>query len=97
MENFIYNLMYGKDNKKMCINDKVRELENRINKLVHVKASTKVIDLDSRRIDMEITIDKINIGFSRFIMFSDLKDIDKIYNDIKKQISRIVLIYFNLK
>lgn len=96
MENFIYSLMYP-DKKKVNINKQIKELEERINKLVHVKAHTKVIDLEKKRIDIEIKIDKINIGFSRFIEFKDLKDVSKVEDYLKKQITSIILMYYNLK
>lgn len=96
-ENFIYSLMYKEDKKqKLNINTQIEELEKRINKLVHVKLHTKVIDLETRRIEIEIKIDKINIGFTRFIEFSKLKDIDKVEKALKQQIETVIKLYFNL-
>ena len=96
-ENFIYSLMYKEDKKqKLNINTQIEELEKRINKLVHVNLHTKVIDLETRRIEIEIKIDKINIGFTRFIEFSKLKDIDKVEKALKHQIETVIKLYFNL-
>lgn len=99
MEDFIFSLMYEerkerKEENKMNINKQIEELENRINRMLHIKTHTKTIEIDKRRIDIEIAIDKINIGFSRLISFDELKDLDKIEEKIKNQIKRIILLYF---
>ena len=97
MKEFIDSLMYPNLNKKVNINYQIRDLESRVNRLVHVKAHTKTIDLDLKRIDIEFKIDKINLGFSKFITFDELKDLDKLESSLKKQFTSIILMYFNLK
>ena len=96
MENFIYSLMYP-EKKKLNLNTQIKKLEEDINKLVHVKAHVKTIDLDARRIDVEFKIEKINIGFSRLIEFKELKELEKLEDKLKKQITTIILMYYNLK
>lgn len=96
MENFIFSLMYEerKEEKKMNVNKQIKELEERINKLVHIEMHTKTIEIDNRRIDIEVKIGKINIGFGRLISFDELKELDKIETKIKEQIKRIILLYY---
>lgn len=99
MEDFIYSLMYKEEKKegyKMNINNKIVELEKRINKLPHINLNTKVIDIDLRRVEVEIKIEKINIGFTRYIEFNQYKDINKLEKAMKHQIETIVKLYFNL-
>lgn len=98
MENFIYSLMYPEKKKeKLNLSTQIKRLEEDINKLVHVKLHVKTIDLDARRIDVEIKIEKINIGFSRLIEFKELKELEKVEDKLKKQITSIILMYYNLK
>ena len=99
MEDFIFSLMYEtkiekRGEEKMNINKQIKELEERINKLIHIELHTKTIEIDNRRIDIEVKIEKINIGFSRLISFDELRDLDKIEEKIKNQIKRIILLYY---
>lgn len=99
MEDFIFSLMYEtkiekRGEEKMNINKQIREFEERINKLIHVNLHTKTIEIDNRRIDIEVKIEKINIGFSRLISFDELKNLDKLEEKIKNQIKRIILLYY---
>lgn len=99
MEDFIFSLMYEtkiekRGEEKMNINKQIREFEERINKLIHVNLHTKTIEIDNRRIDIEVKIEKINIGFSRLISFDELKNLDKLEVKIKNQIKSIILLYY---
>lgn len=94
-EKFIFSLMH-KATEDINVYARLQELEKRINKLIHIKMNTKVIDLTLERIDIEVKIGKIDIGFSKYISFNELKDIDKVEKSLKHQIETVIKLYFGL-